>query len=108
MPVVAEHLYLLPTQPTVKWLATQERNISKDLAYPDFATETPEEYVLRTYLQFLWLPQVRRHIHSVTLSQKFHFCYFLAHFRRARPWPRRVSRTPAMNGTHRMPEPTVF
>ncbi|KAI0354521.1 hypothetical protein OH77DRAFT_1481911 [Trametes cingulata] len=57
MIVVNRHLYELPTNPAVKWLATQERNINKELPYPDSATETPEEYVSRTYLQFLWLPQ---------------------------------------------------
>ncbi|KAI0773085.1 DNA replication regulator SLD3-domain-containing protein, partial [Trametes elegans] len=49
--------YLLPTTPAVKWLATQDRNINRELPYVDSATETPEEYVSRTYLQFLWLPQ---------------------------------------------------
>ena len=50
----------------MRWLTTQERNLNKELPYPDEAAETPEEYVSRMYLQFLWLPQVRRHIHSVT------------------------------------------
>ncbi|KAI0824394.1 DNA replication regulator SLD3-domain-containing protein [Trametes gibbosa] len=54
---VRNTVYILPTNPAVKWLATQERNISKELPYTDSATERPEEYVLRTYLQFLWLPQ---------------------------------------------------
>ncbi|OSC99627.1 hypothetical protein PYCCODRAFT_1394935 [Trametes coccinea BRFM310] len=49
--------YSLPTTPAVKWLPTQERNITRELPYTDSATETPEEYVSRTYLQFLWLPQ---------------------------------------------------
>ncbi|KAI0367080.1 hypothetical protein BV20DRAFT_1001082 [Pilatotrama ljubarskyi] len=57
MIVVDSPLYGLPTNPAVKWLATQERNINKELPYTDSATETPEEYVSRTYLQFLWLPQ---------------------------------------------------
>ncbi|EIW52549.1 uncharacterized protein TRAVEDRAFT_174632, partial [Trametes versicolor FP-101664 SS1] len=54
---VAHPVYCLPTTPAVKWLATQERNLSKELPYTDSATEAPEDYVLRTYLQFLWLPQ---------------------------------------------------
>ena len=66
MLAVAQPLYALPTQPAFRWLPAQERNLNRDLVYPDPATETPEEYVSRTYLQFLWLPQVRRHIHSVT------------------------------------------
>ncbi|KAI0700226.1 DNA replication regulator SLD3-domain-containing protein [Cerioporus squamosus] len=54
---IAQPLYILPTNPSVKWLATQERNLNRELPYPDAAAETPEEYVSRTYLQFLWLPQ---------------------------------------------------
>ncbi|KAI0631392.1 DNA replication regulator SLD3-domain-containing protein [Trametes polyzona] len=57
MATVNSLVYSLPTVPAVKWLATQERNINRELPYTDSATETPEEYVLRTYLQFLWLPQ---------------------------------------------------
>ncbi|KAI0738259.1 hypothetical protein C8Q80DRAFT_1207971 [Daedaleopsis nitida] len=57
MATVAQLLFNLPTNPSVKWLATQERNLNRELPYPDPAAETPEEYVFRTYLQFLWLPQ---------------------------------------------------
>ena len=59
MVTIAQPLYALPTNPSVKWLATQERNLNRELPYPDAAAETAEEYVSRTYLQFLWLPQVR-------------------------------------------------
>lgn len=61
MVTIAQPSYSLPTNPSVKWLATQERNLNRELPYPDTAAETTEEYVFRTYLQFLWLPQVRRH-----------------------------------------------
>ncbi|KAH9895650.1 DNA replication regulator SLD3-domain-containing protein [Cubamyces lactineus] len=54
---IARPLYTIPTNCAVKWLATQERHLNKELPYTDSATETPEEYVSRTYLQFLWLPQ---------------------------------------------------
>ncbi|EJF61897.1 hypothetical protein DICSQDRAFT_85396, partial [Dichomitus squalens LYAD-421 SS1] len=54
---VANLRYSVPTNPVVRWLATQERNLNKELPYPDEAAETPEEYVCRIYLQFLWLPQ---------------------------------------------------
>ena len=63
---VAQPLYSLPTNPAVKWLATQERNLNRELPYPDAAAETPEEYVSKTYLQFLWLPQVSRHARLVS------------------------------------------
>lgn len=40
-----------------RWSSAQERNIST--AYPfEPHAEGPEDYVVRTYLQFLWLPQV--------------------------------------------------
>ncbi|KAI0324047.1 hypothetical protein GY45DRAFT_1263602 [Cubamyces sp. BRFM 1775] len=57
MIAIGRPLYILPINSAVKWLATQERHINKELPYTDSATETPEEYVSRTYLQFLWLPQ---------------------------------------------------
>lgn len=69
MIAVAHPVYRLPTAPAVKWLATQERNLSKELPYTDSATEAPEDYVLRTYLQFLWLPQVRLSCTSVRYSR---------------------------------------
>ncbi|PIL34640.1 hypothetical protein GSI_03419 [Ganoderma sinense ZZ0214-1] len=56
---VAPLHYALPTNPAVKWLATQERNLNRELPYPEEATETPGEYVHRMYLQFLWLPQYK-------------------------------------------------
>ena len=68
---IAPLRYSLPTNPAVKWLATQERNLSKELPYPEEATETPEEYVYRMYLQFLWLPQVSQNNLPVALSD-FH------------------------------------
>ncbi|KZT28138.1 hypothetical protein NEOLEDRAFT_1167810 [Neolentinus lepideus HHB14362 ss-1] len=40
----------------LKW--TTHKSSSKDLPfYRDRARETPDEYVVRTYLQFLWLPE---------------------------------------------------
>ena len=75
---VVQHLYALPTQPSVKWLAPQERNLNRDLTYPDPAAETPEEYVSRTYLQFLWLPQVRRRIYPKRFRKTFWFFAFRA------------------------------
>ena len=59
MVAVARLHYSIPTNSAVRWLTTQERNLNKELPYPDEAAETPEEYVSRMYLQFLWLPQVR-------------------------------------------------
>ncbi|OBZ73106.1 hypothetical protein A0H81_06741 [Grifola frondosa] len=49
--------YALSAQCPVKWTATQEKTISTDFAHLDLTDETPQDYVLRNYLQFLWLPQ---------------------------------------------------
>jgi len=52
-------LSLPPTSP-VKWTALQERAINKEYPIPQpSSSELPNDYVLRTYLQFLWLPEVR-------------------------------------------------
>ncbi|KAI8977748.1 hypothetical protein BD414DRAFT_466612 [Trametes punicea] len=58
-------LYNLPASSAVKWLATQERNINRELPYTGSAAEAPEEYVSRTYLQFLWLPQSIMPLHRL-------------------------------------------
>lgn len=42
----------------VRWTATQERSISRDYPLVSVPPETADDYVLRTYLQFLWLPEV--------------------------------------------------
>ncbi|EIW74304.1 hypothetical protein CONPUDRAFT_160342 [Coniophora puteana RWD-64-598 SS2] len=41
----------------VKWSATQESAINREYPFTDLAAETPDQYVVRTYLQFLWLPE---------------------------------------------------
>ncbi|KJA13217.1 hypothetical protein HYPSUDRAFT_209728 [Hypholoma sublateritium FD-334 SS-4] len=38
------------------WTAAQEKSISQDYPFA-IRDETPEDYVARTYLQFLWLPE---------------------------------------------------
>lgn len=49
-------LYRLHNACPVKWTAVQERSISRE--FPTIPAETGAERVLRTYSQFLWLPQV--------------------------------------------------
>ncbi len=39
------------------WTAAQEKNLAVDFPF-DSQDESPEQYVTRTYLQFLWLPHV--------------------------------------------------
>ncbi|KAG1716765.1 hypothetical protein ID866_363 [Astraeus odoratus] len=40
-----------------KWSSTQEKMLSSDYPFADLHLESPEQYVVRTYLQFLWLPE---------------------------------------------------
>ncbi|KIY44978.1 hypothetical protein FISHEDRAFT_77009 [Fistulina hepatica ATCC 64428] len=54
--------YSLSFQSSLRWTEPQERNLGTQLDdYPfrdiDLVNETPQDYVLRTYLQFLWLPE---------------------------------------------------
>ncbi|CCL99511.1 uncharacterized protein FIBRA_01529 [Fibroporia radiculosa] len=52
------HLTSLPLESPVKWTAAQERSINKDHPLNSLnSSETPKDYVMRTYLQFLWLPK---------------------------------------------------
>lgn len=50
--------FRLESECSVKWTATQERSISRDYPLHSTSPETADDYVLRTYLQFLWLPEV--------------------------------------------------
>lgn len=50
-------LRLAPSQ--VKWTEAHEKTLSKDHPFTEIEHETPEMYVQRTYLQALWLPEVR-------------------------------------------------
>ncbi len=47
---------LAPSQ--VNWSESHAKTLSKDYPFTDIANETPDMYVQRTYLQFLWLPEV--------------------------------------------------
>lgn len=42
----------------VNWTESHERVLAKDYPFTDIDSETPDMYVQRTYLQFLWLPDV--------------------------------------------------
>ena len=54
---VTELLYTLDSRRRVNWSVVQEKSISTDYPF-ELHTEPLEHYVARTYLQFLWLPQV--------------------------------------------------
>jgi len=49
--------YVKDERNVANWSAAQERSIST--TYPfELQAEEPGDYVVRTYLQFLWLPEV--------------------------------------------------
>ncbi|KAJ3540191.1 hypothetical protein NM688_g6259 [Phlebia brevispora] len=50
-------LYTLRTESPVKWTFNQEKTICQDYPWSHFSSETAAEYVVRTYAQFLWLPE---------------------------------------------------
>ncbi|KAL0070096.1 hypothetical protein AAF712_002583 [Marasmius tenuissimus] len=47
----------LQLTPKINWTTTQEKSVLRDYPFTDLAQETPDQYVARTYLQFLWLPE---------------------------------------------------
>ena len=50
-------IYTLDSRKKVNWSVVQETSISTDYPF-ELQTEPLEQYVARTYLQFLWLPEV--------------------------------------------------
>ncbi|KAF8883343.1 hypothetical protein CPB84DRAFT_1790137 [Gymnopilus junonius] len=56
MAALADTTYRLDTEKTVNWTTNQEKSISTE--YPFLIHAEPlDQYVARTYLQFLWLPE---------------------------------------------------
>ncbi|KAK1232095.1 hypothetical protein PQX77_004753 [Marasmius sp. AFHP31] len=47
----------LQLTPKINWTTNQEKSVLRDYPFTDLAQETPDQYVARTYLQFLWLPE---------------------------------------------------
>ncbi|KAG6380196.1 hypothetical protein JVT61DRAFT_8287 [Boletus reticuloceps] len=47
----------LLTSSNARWTATQEKTIARDYPFTDIHLETPDQFVVRMYLQFLWLPE---------------------------------------------------
>ncbi|KAI6039357.1 hypothetical protein EDC04DRAFT_1757664 [Pisolithus marmoratus] len=48
---------ILVNSANAKWTTTQEKSINRDYPFTDLHLESPEQYVVRTYLQCLWLPE---------------------------------------------------
>ena len=66
MAVLAETPYRFDTRKIANWTANQEKSISTE--YPFSVQAEPlEQYVARTYLQFLWLPEVSRLLDLCTI-----------------------------------------
>ena len=49
--------YQLTSRPKIAWTAAQERSLATDYPF-ELEHESDSQYVVRTYLQFLWLPEV--------------------------------------------------
>ena len=50
--------YTLENEKKVNWSTAQENSLSSDFPF-ELNDETADEFAYRTYLQFLWLPEVR-------------------------------------------------
>ncbi|KAG9223866.1 hypothetical protein CCMSSC00406_0007728 [Pleurotus cornucopiae] len=57
MATIEKEYYLRQSSKPQNWTESQEKLIAKDFPFSDIALETPDQYVARTYLQFLWLPE---------------------------------------------------
>ncbi|KAF8452540.1 hypothetical protein L210DRAFT_846508 [Boletus edulis BED1] len=58
----------LLTSSSARWTATQEKTIARDYPFTDIHLETPDQFVVRMYLQFLWLPESIMPIHLLVPS----------------------------------------
>ena len=56
---IKQPFYGLHSESQLKWTATQEKALNREYPFGDLHAENAEQYVQRTYLQFLWLPEVR-------------------------------------------------
>ena len=70
---VTPPLYAIRSTPHPKWTVAQEKGLNRDYPFANLHLETPEQYVQRTYLQFLWLPEVRISLVSTRRADKFSY-----------------------------------
>jgi hypothetical protein len=56
--ILSPQIYTFDQRKVANWSTTQEKQISTDYPFT-IAAEPLEQHVARTYLQFLWLPEVR-------------------------------------------------
>ncbi|KAF9244497.1 hypothetical protein BU15DRAFT_71481 [Melanogaster broomeanus] len=62
-----QHLTLLASS-SAKWTATQEKTINREYPFTNIDLESPDQFVVRTYLQFLWLPESIMPLHLLVPS----------------------------------------
>src|ERR1700722_73686 len=86
-------------EPRLKWTAAQEKSIFHDYPFPDLSNESAEQFVVRSYLQFLWLPEVRNFSSSVFAS----FSYKLVNNAFEPPCSISPSRQPCLRLQHYAP-----
>ncbi|KAF9059478.1 hypothetical protein BDP27DRAFT_1498325, partial [Rhodocollybia butyracea] len=69
--------YVLDLKPPIKWLSSQETNLNQSFPFTDLNSETPDQFVVRTYPQFLWLPES---IMPLNLSSRINLgrCFILS------------------------------
>ncbi|KAG5634332.1 hypothetical protein H0H81_002369 [Sphagnurus paluster] len=61
--------YQLSTRPKIPWNTAQERSIFTEFPFDtDLEQETDDQFVVRTYLQFLWLPESIMPLHLLVPS----------------------------------------
>lgn len=56
--MISSMTYTLDTVLPNRWSTTQENAIRRDYPFADLSAEGADQYVIRVYLQFLWLPEV--------------------------------------------------
>ncbi|THV08179.1 hypothetical protein K435DRAFT_847070 [Dendrothele bispora CBS 962.96] len=57
MATISNYPFVLDTKPKIAWSDNHEKSLSKDFPFIVNGDEDPQQYVERTYLQFLWLPE---------------------------------------------------
>lgn len=57
--LMSVQLVNLHTTAALKWTVSQENSLSRDYPFREHDPQDPALFVQRTYLHFLWLPQVR-------------------------------------------------
>jgi hypothetical protein len=76
---ITELLYTLHSKKKVNWSVAQEKSISTDYPF-EIHAEPLEQYVARTYLQFLWLPPVSSNDLIKTSYKNSFKIFFIVHY----------------------------